>query len=227
MDYNKLIDLIVDEIYKKINDSKVSEVKKLPKCVVLWEKDENRFNLLKNNFEVLSYDESIRESDIVIISRLCLRGLSNLSIGNSTSNEERFILKMLMMGKKVYIMEDGLEYKRYKSSAPKALYNKYISFEQELKKFGVNVIKDIFNILDENKSTSKEEINNSNETIIDKAIEVTDEVLDLRNKKLISESDLRKPQMNGVSKILIGKKSIVTPLANDFIRIHHLKLNRV
>lgn len=226
MDYNKLIDLIVDEIYKKINESKVSEVKKLPKCVVLWEKDENRFNSLKDNFEVLSYDESIKESDIVIVSRLCLRGISNLSIGNSTSNEERFILKMLMMGKKVYIMEDGLEYKRYKPSAPKALYNKYIAFEQELKKFGVNVVKDVFNILDENKVTYKEEVN-SNETIIHEAIEANDEVLDLRNKKLISESDLRKPQMNGVNKILVGKKSIITPLANDFIRIHHLKVDRV
>lgn len=226
MDYNKLIDLIVDEIYKKINESKVSEVKKSPKCVVLWEKDESRFKPLKDKFEVLSYDDNIKEADMVIVSSLCLRGLSNLSIGNSTSNEERFILKMLMMGKKVYIMEDGLEYKRYKSIAPKALYNKYIAFEQELKKFGVNVVKDIFNILDENKVTYKEEINSS-ETIIDKAKEATNEVLDLRNKKLISESDLRKPQMNGVSKILVGKKSIVTPLANDFIRIHHLKVDRV
>lgn len=227
MDYSNLIDLIVDEIYKKINESKISEVKNLTKCVVLWEKDESRFNSLKNNFEVLSYDESIKEADIVIVSRLCLRGLSNLAIGNSTSNEERFILKMLMMGKKVYIMEDGLEYKRYKSTSPKALYNKYIAFEQELEKFGVKVIKDVFNILDENKITYKEEVTNSNETIMCEATKVNNQVLDLGHKKLISESDLRKPQMNGVNKILVGKKSIITPLANDFIRIHHLKIDRV
>ncbi len=32
--------------------------------------------------------------------------------------------------------------------------------------------------------------------------------------------------MNGVKTIMVDKKSIVTPLATDFIRIHHLKLKR-
>ncbi|HAT4807034.1 TPA: ethanolamine utilization protein, partial [Clostridioides difficile] len=51
--------------------------------------------------------------------------------------------------------------------------------------------------------------------------------LDLRNKKLISEADLRKPTINGVKNILVNKKSIITPLAVDFMRIHHLKLKKL
>ncbi|MDX5617092.1 ethanolamine utilization protein, partial [Clostridioides difficile] len=51
--------------------------------------------------------------------------------------------------------------------------------------------------------------------------------LDLRTKKLISEADLRKPTINGVKNILVNKKSIITPLAVDFMRIHHLKLKKV
>ncbi len=58
------------------------------------------------------------------------------------------------------------------------------------------------------------------------AVNLNENTLDLRSKKLISESDLRKPQINGIDKILLGKKSIITPLANDFIRIHNLKLDK-
>ena len=50
---------------------------------------------------------------------------------------------------------------------------------------------------------------------------------EIRNKKLISEMDLRKPFMNGMKSVVIDKKSIITPLANDFIRIHNLKVKRV
>ncbi|MBH9750468.1 ethanolamine utilization protein, partial [Clostridioides difficile] len=51
-------------------------------------------------------------------SRLCMRGLSNIALGNSTSDEERFILKMIMKGKEVYVLDEGIEYKKYKDTAP-------------------------------------------------------------------------------------------------------------
>lgn len=225
MDYDKLIEFIVDEIYSKINNSDIKENNNLPICVLMWEKDEHKFEFLNDKFQVLKYDKEIKDCNIVIVSRLCLRGLCNLSMGNSVSDEERFILKMLMSGKKVYIMEDGLEYKRYKLTAPKALYNRYLDFEKEIKSFGVEIIKDPRMILNENKISYKEEFSYTDNK--NKLYEnINGEVLDLRSKKLISESDLRKPQISGIDKILLGKKSIVTPLANDFIRIHNLKVDK-
>ena len=59
-------------------------------------------------------------------------------------------------------------------------------------------------------------------------VKIDDEFsLDLRTKKLISESDLRKPMVNGIKNVIVSKKSILTPLATDFMRIHHLKLKRM
>ncbi|MCU9812471.1 TIGR02536 family ethanolamine utilization protein [Paraclostridium sp. AKS81] len=225
MDYDKLIEFIVDEIYKKLENQGVKENNDLPKCVLMWERDEDKYKFLNDKFKVLNYHKDIKDCDVLVISRLCLRGLCNLAMGNSVSDEERFILKMIMSGKKVYVMEDGLEYKRYKQTAPKTLYNKYLNFEKEIKSYGVEIINNPKSILNEVKVNYKEEYVKDN-TEIKVNVNLTENTLDLRSKKLISESDLRKPQINGIDKILLGKKSIITPLANDFIRIHNLKLDK-
>lgn len=225
MDYDKLIEFIVDEIYKKLGNQGVKENNDLPKCVLMWERDEDKYKFLNDKFKVLNYNKDIKDCDVLVISRLCLRGLCNLAMGNSVSDEERFILKMIMSGKKVYVMEDGLEYKRYKQTAPKTLYNKYLNFEKEIKSYGVEIINNPKSILNEVKINYKEEYAKDN-TEIKVNVNLTENTLDLRSKKLISESDLRKPQINGIDKILLGKKSIITPLANDFIRIHNLKLDK-
>lgn len=225
MDYDKLIEFIVDEIYKKLENQGVKENNDLPKCVLMWERDEEKYKFLNDKFKVLNYNKDIKDCDVLVISRLCLRGLCNLAMGNSVSDEERFILKMIMSGKKVYVMEDGLEYKRYKQTAPKTLYNKYLNFEKEIKSYGVEIINNPKSILNETKVIYKEEYVKENKEM-NLAVNLTENTLDLRSKKLISESDLRKPQINGIDKILLGKKSIITPLANDFIRIHNLKLDK-
>ncbi|EGT4720742.1 putative ethanolamine utilization protein [Clostridioides difficile 824] len=251
MNYDNLVDLITEEIYKKINSNEI-KISNKPKAVIVFEQDNNKFNLLKDEFEIVEFDKSIRECEIVIVSRLCMRGLSNIALGNSTSDEERFILKMIMKGKKVYVLDEGIEYKKYKDTAPKALYKKFMSFEDEICKFGVEIIKDLnvitknklnINKLNINKLNIKKELESTRGSkkedtkVLDKdvlnltsveSVKIDNEFsLDLRNKKLISEADLRKPTINGVKNILVNKKSIITPLAVDFMRIHHLKLKKV
>lgn len=231
MNYDKLVDLIIEEIYKKINNDEL-KVSNKPKAVTVFEQDNSKFNLLRDEFEILEFNKSIKECEVVIVSKLCMRGLSNLALGNSTSDEERFILKMLMKGKKVYVLDEGIEYKRYKDTAPKALYKKFISFEDEIRKFGVEIIKDLNTIAKSKLSIQSEtteilnkdtiSLINTENTNIDNEFS-----LDLRNKKLISEADLRKPTINGVKNILVNKKSIITPLAVDFMRIHHLELKKM
>lgn len=100
MDYDKLIEFIVDEIYKKLENQGVKENNDLPKCVLMWERDEEKYKFLNDKFKVLNYNKDIKDCDVLVISRLCLRGLCNLAMGNSVSDEERFILKMIMSGKK-------------------------------------------------------------------------------------------------------------------------------
>lgn len=46
------------------------------------------------------------------------------------------------------------------------------------------------------------------------------------NERLITEQKLRKNYINGVRTITIGKNSILTPLAADFIREHNMVINK-
>lgn len=226
MNYDNLVDLIVKEIYKKIEEQALTMENK-KKAVVLWDEDTKKYEgILGEDYSLTAYNSSVNECEAIIVSKLCLRGLANIASGISVSEEERFILKMLMMGKKVYIIEEGIEYRKYKSTSPAVLYNKYASFEEDIKKFGVNVI--ALN------SKVKEEKQVIESTTLKQEVVLKEECLEeqeggtfeIRRKRLITESDLRKPFMNGMKTVIVDKGSIITPLAADFIRIHHLKLKK-
>nr|WP_317330973.1 TIGR02536 family ethanolamine utilization protein [uncultured Romboutsia sp.] len=223
MDYNNLIEIIVEEVYKKINAINIGciENENRKKAVILYESNKNKFDLLSDKFNIEVFDNTTNDCDVVIVSKLCMRGMCNLALGNSTSNEERFILKMLMKGKKVYVLDEGIEYKRYKDTAPKTLYNKYISYEDDICKYGVKIIKNLSEITFSEEKFNKEILSEEEMKIDDKFS------IDLTHKKLVSESDLRKPMINGTKNIIVSPKSIITPLAMDFIRIHNITVKRI
>lgn len=50
--------------------------------------------------------------------------------------------------------------------------------------------------------------------------------LDIKDKKAITESDLKKAYLSGIKTITINKESMITPLAVDFIRINNIKIIR-
>lgn len=223
MNYDELINSIVEEVYKRIKENSVvvnSVTKK--KAVVLWDKDMDKYSKISANYNVIAYEDGIRDYDVVVVSALCLRGLANLALGISVSSEERFILKALMMGKKVYVLESGIEYKRYKETAPKEIYKKYISFEREIRNYGIQVIDNIEALLD-----ARDVVKTNNVEVSASLNETKEDVVELKNKRLISESDLRRPQIRGAKTIVIDKKTMITPLAADYIRINNLKVERV
>lgn len=248
MDYNNLIEIIVEELYKKINTTNIGciENKNRKKLVILYENDKSKFDLLSDKFNIEMFANTTKDCDVVIVSKLCMRGICNLALGNSFSDEERFLLKMLMKGKKVYVLDEGIEYKRYKETAPKTLYNKYRAYEDDICRYGVKIIKSLSEVVSSKVAFSEEKLNKeilnkevlneekSNKEILNKEISNEEKVkmddkfsIDLTHKRLISESDLRKPMINGTKDIIVSQNSIITPLAMDFIRIHNITVKRI
>lgn len=258
MDYNNLIEIIVEELYKKINTTNIGyiENKNRKKLVVLYEDDKSKFDLLSDKFNIEVFDNTTKDCDAVIVSKLCMRGICNLALGNSFSDEERFLLKMLMKGKKIYVLDEGIEYKHYKETAPKTLYNKFRDYEDDICRYGVKIIKSLSEVVSSKIAFSEEKFNKEkfskdilnkevfnkekfNKDILNKEalnkeisnkekIEIDDKFsIDLTYKRLISESDLRKPMINGTKSIIVSQNSIITPLAMDFIRIHNITVKRI
>lgn len=258
MDYNNLIEIIVEELYKKINTTNIGyiENKNRKKLVVLYEDDKSKFDLLSDKFNIEVFDNTTKDCDAVIVSKLCMRGICNLALGNSFLDEERFLLKMLMKGKKIYVLDEGIEYKHYKETAPKTLYNKFRDYEDDICRYGVKIIKSLSEVVSSKIAFSEEKFNKEkfskdilNKEVLNKEkfskdilnkealnkeisneekIEIDDKFsIDLTYKRLISESDLRKPMISGTKDIIISKNSIITPLAMDFIRIHNITVKRM
>lgn len=215
MEREELIAIIVKEVEKQLQYKKDSVSSTISKVVILWDDTERYEKLLGEKYYIIPYKDKIDEYDILIVGKLCLRGLSTLALGSNCSVEERFILKSLLKGKKVYILEDGVEYKRYKDTAPKTLYNLYLEYEKRLKQYGIEWIthpKELLTTL-----TNTKQITSQNNT---------DETFSFNHIKVLTESEINKVYLQGIKKITVAKNCIITPLAQDSIRVHHLEVIR-
>lgn len=226
MDYEKLIEFLVDEIYKRIQaeDNKSNYLEKKKSIVVIGDSDIDFYKESLKEFDINPLTSECKDCDILLISKLCIKGLSNISQGICTTKAEKFALEMLLKGKKVYVLEDGIEYRKYKNTAPKVLYNKYIKFEEELLAYGIEIINDLNKISIESKEQKVSFNGIKEEKDLKSSITVDELTINLSNKKLVSESDLRKPHINGVKTLILDKKAMITPLAKDYIRINNLNV---
>lgn len=75
------------------------------------------------------------------ITRLPLEQMAVLTLGLGLLPEERTVLTALLEGRRVEVLESGLEYKQYRKSAPLGVYQKFVSLERELRELGVVVIR--------------------------------------------------------------------------------------
>ncbi|MDZ5253854.1 TIGR02536 family ethanolamine utilization protein [Clostridium sp. LIBA-8841] len=244
MDYEKLIEFLVDEIYKRIQEENKegNSLEKKKSIVVIGESNVDFYRKALREFDINPLTSECKDCDILLISKLCIKGLSNIAQGTCTTKSENFALEMLLKGKKVYILEEGIEYRKYKNTAPKVLYNKYIKFEEELLAYGIEVIDDLNKILIGNKEERLASCNeikckiNENVCLCEEKKQFEGEknletsivedkfTINLSNKRLVSESDLRKPHISGVRTLIVSKKAIITPLAKDYIRINNLNV---
>lgn len=77
----------------------------------------------------------------VRITHLPLEQMAVLTLGLGLLPEERTVLTALLEGRRVEVLESGLEYKQYRKSAPLGVYRKFVSLERELRELGVVVIR--------------------------------------------------------------------------------------
>lgn len=215
MDYEKLIESICSEVCRRLQSMDHIPPKKKT-AIVMWDNDKNHYSAIDHIFDIRSFEDRKQGFDIIIVANLCLRGLSTLALGTNVSEEERFILTSLLRGKKIYVLESGLEYRKYKETAPKQLYDNYVNYEEQLKNYGVKLIASVSDLLMDFQLEQGVPFEVKNER------NLTNEKSKSIEKKLITEKDLFQLREQGIVKIFTDKSSIITPLAKDFIKNHHI-----
>lgn len=208
MEMNDLVERLYEEIVKKL---KKQEEAKTTVCVVSSPEELELDGDLKEQYNLVYFAEDMEDSEFerIIIPRLSIKMLANLANGVSSTREEEFILTSLLKGKKVVILRKGVEYYAYKQSSPAPLYKIYNEYEKKLEKFGISFEEEGLNVQmeierDEGQSSAKE--------------------IYFFKKRLVTEAALQKLYLQNTKEIMIDKNSIITPLAKDFIRTHHLKI---
>lgn len=210
-----LVDEIIEEVYRRL-ESKVSQELSRKKLIVIGPMPNSDLKSLQSIYEFSSYNQDIVGYEGIVITKLTVDMLSHLALSAAVTEEESFIVKALLQEKPVYIIEEGIEYRRYKKNAHKALYALLMDYEDKIKKYGVICISHLDEISIE--QASKGDVK---ETIRDHI------KLDMTYKKLLLEADLIKKHIEGICTVCISKKCIVTPLAEDYIKNHHIYIEKV
>lgn len=228
MDIEKLVDMVTKEIMLKIQSSVNDTAMDKEKVLVINSCAEELKvikDLLENKYEVCIYDKedaSLKNYKHIIVSNLCNKGLSSMALGLCNDSIQEFIIEALFNGKRVYVLKEGIEYRKYSTNANEALYNLYNEYECKIMSYGVVLVQEssLLKSMQMGAYCKEESVVNTND------IE-SHQVIEISNKRLITESDLKKLYMNGIKEVTIIKKAILTPLAQDFLRIKKLQLNRV
>lgn len=234
----ELIKTITEEVMRKLkttlNNSK-DYINFKKRAVILGETKNFNRDIYKDNglIEYYKVDEvrniDIDACDLLFIEELKIIELANISLGLYERDKEKIIIEALLKGKKVGVLYEGLEFKKYKNTANKNLYNLYSSYEEKIYNFGINIteLNDIDTFFEESfeKKHIKEKGLYINEES-NKEPEISKGLLDLSSKRVVCESDLKKTTIRGYKSIKVNKNTIITPLAKELIKQNKLNILR-
>ena len=148
----------------------------------------------------------ICNADIIIISNMSLRLTSQMGSGCYVDDDCISIIKALFEGKKVYVLENSFEYKKYKNSAKKNIYSNFVEFEKNIYNLGIESIKDIDDLCCD--------------------IKTEDNFYEFKNSKILTENDIKDFVSKNIKIFSIPKKCIITPLAQDYIQSNNISVIR-
>lgn len=222
VDYKELIEYITKEVMKKIQgmdetilENEPVEDKDRVLAIPFGEKKflkDYQEPLHIDYLEDLKGDIDINSYKYLVLGGICNEELVNIAIGLPRTAVSSLVIDFILQNKRIYILNEGIQYHQYKDIANIPFYNMLKSYEEKLETFGVNFI-------------NKEEINKMAKTKDLQKKVITESVNEgkkehgyLVKNRIITEGIIRNIYQKGHMTIMIKKNSIITPLAQDYIR---------
>ena len=209
MDEKVLIEEVIRELKRKIGQDFMKKDTGRS-AMVLGVLPQSEEKALKAAYQIVPFSEA-ESCDIYVLAQLPIKLMADLVLGIPSEPPAACILRALLEGKRVYLLESGLEYRRYKETAYKTLYHLYQEYEAAVKRYGIELISYTSEIAKENRIKPRPE---------------AEDFVDLSSLRLLRESDLIKVRGTGSITVLLGQNTIITPLARDYIANHNLAVIR-
>ncbi len=169
---------------------------------------------LSASFELVQQPDDA-DWELLLAAELSVCTMSEVAHGLPNHAESACILKGLLCGRPIFLLEQGLAYRTYRARASKPLYSIYQEQEDQLKKMGIRPLNHYMDLLDEGGSLPAQSVE-----------EGARGVLDLTSLSLLREADLIRARTNGYRVLCLRQKTKITPLASDYIKNHSLTILR-
>jgi ethanolamine utilization protein len=169
----------------------------------------------------------VSSAEVILITSVAVKQLAGLALLNGGGYLEEAIRYALLLGKKIFVLEEGLEYRSYKVTANKTFYRRLLEYEECLRQYGIIFTSESAFPFSEKQVKQtvprKRQDDSKGITSFTKAnFDRMEEQVELK-KKLILEKDLMNLNIKSQAAICIEKDSIITPSALDFARAHHMR----
>lgn len=226
-------DNLVNEIYQRLLE-KLAELDDRPALLLLSEKNsKNRDALLqckklKDRYRMICAEEKDRPHDLncyeaVILCDLGCSMMGKAAAGVPDCDDTRVLGKAILQGRRIFAVSEGVELFQYEKTAPAVYYAHMRENLKVLEDSGVRVVslKELPDCIGDGGS-----MQSSCQPVQPRSLQPdarTAEYVDrsMADKKLITEKDLaRLPQ--GVLKIQIGERALMTALAKDYAHNHRI-----
>lgn len=225
LDRAAIIETVTAEVMKRLElaQTEKPDVSKKQAVLLTVEPLPELENKLKPYYEVRYYDEALRDCDVLIIPTICIQLLSHLANGISAGPRERFVLTMLLKGRKVIAFEEGLLYRKYKSTASVLLYKMYDEFTDKLSDYGIRMVKEtemLAACMEEGRLKDMTQVEPHTESVY------APHDAEVLSRKVITEAEVKKHRLQNRTEIVIDRHSIITPLAQDYLRMQQMQIRR-
>ena len=149
--------------------------------------------------EKLSQKFEISENaETLVVSKLSLKNLYNISNAIYENDYEEKIIKFLLENKEIIIIKEGIEYSKYEN-IPVAVLKRYEEYIEKIKTYGIKIENKDFYI---NSLEKKEEV---------------------YSKKLLDLNSLRELEIKGIKRLVI-ENSIVTSSAQEYAKDKNIEI---
>lgn len=195
----------IETVVQKITDIIIQRLQKEEhrKTVVFLGKE---YSSIRTYYENRDYEiapvKDKSDTDIIIVTELTILNMNRIAQGLPQTEDEVIIFQHLLNGKKVFILEEGMELHASQHVAPRALLQVLENYKNQLVKYGASILP----------LKHFEKINGAvNQEVNEKAYKSD-------RKELLTIAKVRKLNLHAGDIFETDKNIIVTALARDYLR---------
>ena len=187
-DEKYIIELVKKELSKYLTEQGIE----MKKQISFLGDDKDIEEKLSQKFEISE------NAGTLVVSKLSLKNLYNISNAIYENDYEEKIIKFLLENKEIVIIKEGIEYSKYEN-IPVAVLKRYEEYIEKIKTYGIKIESKDFYI---NSLEKKEEV---------------------YGKKLLDLNSLRELEIKGIKRLVI-ENSIVTSSAQEYAKDKNIEI---